>query len=213
LRALVFTAATVNYVDRQVLGVLAPELQRAIGWNEIQYSNIINAFQAAYALGYVLAGPFIDRVGIRIGYTASIALWSVATVGHALVKSVFGFGVTRFFLGLGESGNFPGAIKTVAEWFPRRERALATGIFNSGTDIGATVAPLLVPWLAVRFGWQSVFWVVGLVSALWIVPWLAIYIGFGIDSQISPPFRFGRRSAESDKMLDAPIAVNVTEPM
>src|SRR5271169_4207226 len=128
--ALLFAAISINYIDRSVLGVLAPDLQHKIGWNEIQYSNIINAFQAAYALGLLLAGRFIDRVGTRIGYAASIGLWSLATVGHALVRTVLGFGIARFFLGLGESGNFPAAIKTVAEWFPKKERALATGIFN-----------------------------------------------------------------------------------
>jgi ACS family hexuronate transporter-like MFS transporter len=173
--ALLFFATTINYVDRQVLGVLAPELQRVIGWNEIQYSNIINAFQAAYALGLLVAGRFIDRVGTRVGYAVSIGVWSLATFGHAFVRTVLGFGVARFFLGLGESGNFPAAIKTVAEWFPKKERALATGIFNSGANIGATIAPLIVPWLTVRFGWQSAFLATGIVSAVWIIPWTIVY--------------------------------------
>lgn len=173
--ALLFFATTINYVDRQVLGVLAPELQRVIGWNEIQYSNIINAFQAAYAIGLLLAGRFIDRVGTRVGYSVSLGVWSLATIGHALVRTVLGFGIARFFLGLGESGNFPAAIKTVAEWFPKKERALATGIFNSGANVGATVAPLVVPWLTVRFGWQCAFLATGLISAVWIIPWTIIY--------------------------------------
>jgi ACS family hexuronate transporter-like MFS transporter len=173
--ALLFFATTINYIDRQVLGVLAPELQRAIGWNEIQYSNIVNAFQGAYAIGLLLAGGFIDRVGTRVGYAAATGLWSIATVGHALVRTVAGFGIARFFLGLGEAGNFPAAVKTVAEWFPKKERAFATGIFNSGANIGATLAPLIVPWLTVRYGWQAAFIATGALSALWILPWLAVY--------------------------------------
>jgi ACS family hexuronate transporter-like MFS transporter len=183
--ALLFFATTINYVDRQVLGVLAPELQRVIGWDEIQYSNIINAFQAAYAIGLLLAGRFIDRAGTRIGYSVSIGLWSFATIGHALVRTVLGFGIARFFLGLGESGNFPAAIKTVAEWFPKKERALATGIFNSGANIGATIAPLVVPWMTVRFGWQSAFLATGLISAIWIVPWMIMYRPPGAHPRVS----------------------------
>jgi ACS family hexuronate transporter-like MFS transporter len=173
--ALCFFATTINYVDRQVLGVLAPELQRVIGWNEIQYSNLVNAFQAAYAIGLLVAGGFMDRVGTRIGYAVAIGVWSVATVGTALVHTVLGFGVARFVLGIGESGNFPASIKTVAEWFPKKERALATGIFNSGANIGAVVAPIVVPWLTVRYGWQAAFLVTGSLSALWLIPWLIMY--------------------------------------
>jgi len=173
--ALCFFATTINYVDRQVLGVLAPELQRVIGWNEIQYSNLVNAFQAAYAIGLLVAGGFMDRVGTRIGYAVAIGVWSIATMGTALVHTVLGFGVARFVLGLGDSGNIPASIKTVAEWFPKRERALATGIFNSGANIGAVVAPIVVPWLTVRYGWQAAFLVTGTLSALWLIPWLIIY--------------------------------------
>lgn len=158
-----------------MLGVLAPELQRVIGWNEIQYGNIVAAFQAAYALGLLGAGRLMDRIGTRLGYTFAIGVWSIATMGHALVQTVLGFGFARFFLGLGESGNFPAAIKTVAEWFPKRERALATGIFNAGTNIGATVAPIVVPWLTVKYGWQSAFIATGALGALWIIPWLLMY--------------------------------------
>jgi MFS transporter, ACS family, aldohexuronate transporter len=173
--ALCFFATTINYVDRQVLGVLAPELQRVIGWNEIQYSNLVNAFQAAYAIGLLVAGGFMDRVGTRIGYAVAIGVWSVATMGTALVHTVLGFGVARFVLGIGESGNFPASIKTVAEWFPKKERALATGIFNSGANIGAVVAPIVVPWLTVHYGWQAAFLVTGSLSALWLIPWLIMY--------------------------------------
>ncbi len=173
--ALLFLALSINYVDRSVLGVLAPELQQKIGWDEIQYSNIVNAFQAAYAIGLLLAGRFMDRVGTRAGYTSAIGLWSVATIATALVHTVIGFGIVRALLGLGESGSFPAAVKTVAEWFPKKERALATGLFNCGTNVGAIVAPLAVPWLTVRYGWQSAFVVLGAVSALWIIPWLVMY--------------------------------------
>ena len=174
--ALCFFATTINYVDRQVLGVLAPYLQQHVFfWTEIQYSNLVNAFQAAYAIGLLLAGGFVDRVGTRIGYAVSIGIWSLATIGTAAARSVLGFGIARFFLGLGESGNFPSSIKTIAEWFPKRERALATGIFNSGANIGAVVAPIVVPWLTVNYGWQSAFLATGAISALCIIPWLAMY--------------------------------------
>lgn len=172
---LLFFATTINYVDRQVLGLLAPMLQTRIGWNEVQYGYIVTAFQAAYAIGLLFMGGFIDRVGTRVGYAFSIAIWSLAAMGHALVRSALGFGIARFALGLGESGNFPAAIKTVSEWFPKKERALATGIFNSGTNVGSIIAPLVVPWIAVHLGWQYAFLFTGLFSATWIVCWLAIY--------------------------------------
>jgi ACS family hexuronate transporter-like MFS transporter len=173
--ALLFFATTINYVDRQVLGLLAPMLQTKIGWNELQYGYIVMAFQWAYAIGLLIMGGVIDRIGTRLGYAAAITIWSLAAMSHALVRTVLGFGVARFALGLGESGNFPAAIKTVAEWFPRKERALATGIFNSGTNIGATVAPLVVPWIAVHLGWQFAFLFTGLFSAIWVVCWLTTY--------------------------------------
>jgi MFS transporter, ACS family, aldohexuronate transporter len=142
--ALLFFATSINYMDRQVLSILAPTLQHSIGWNEAQYGYIVGAFQAAYAIGLLLAGYVVDKLGSRIGYAVVMAIWSLAAMGHALARSAFGFGVARFFLGLGESGNFPVAIKTTAEWFPQKERSLATGIFNSGTNVGAIVAPALI---------------------------------------------------------------------
>ncbi|HVF15796.1 MAG TPA: MFS transporter [Steroidobacteraceae bacterium] len=173
--AMLLAATTINYIDRQVLGVLAPELQRTFAWSESQYGYIVTAFQAAYAIGLVSAGAIIDRLGTRIGYALAIAVWSLAAMSHALVGSVAGFAVARFALGLGEAGNFPAALKTVAEWFPRRERAFATGIFNSGSNIGAIVAPLAVPIVAVTFGWQAAFLITGALSVAWIVVWLSIY--------------------------------------
>ena len=184
--ALLFFATTINYMDRQVLGVLAPELQKIIGWNELQYSYIVAAFQAAYATGLLVVGELIDRIGTRVGYAIAIAVWSLSAMAHALVGSAFGFGAVRFLLGLGESGNFPAAIKTVAEWFPRKERALATGIFNSGSNIGAIVAPLLVPWIAVNLGWRWAFLFTGIFSALWLVAWLTIYRPPRAHSSLSP---------------------------
>ena len=173
--ALLFFATTINYVDRQVLGVLAPYLQSIIGWDEIQYGYIVTSFQAAYAIGLLVAGGVIDRLGTRIGYAISIAIWSLAAMSHALVQTVIGFAIARFALGLGEAGNFPAAIKTVAEWFPRKERALATGIFNSGSNVGAIVAPLAVPWITLRLGWHWAFLFTGFLSAAWLVAWLTIY--------------------------------------
>lgn len=173
--ALLLFATTINYIDRQVLGVLAPDLQRQLGWNEIEYGYIVTAFQAAYAIGLLCAGAIIDRLGTRIGYALAVAVWSVAAMSHSFASTVIGFATARFALGLGEAGNFPAAIKTVAEWFPRRERALATGIFNSGSNIGAIVAPLVVPFIAVRWGWQAAFLFTGILSATWLVVWLSVY--------------------------------------
>jgi MFS transporter, ACS family, hexuronate transporter len=173
--ALLFFATTINYIDRSVFSLLAPSLQKSIGWNEISYSNIITAFQTAYALGLVIVGRLIDRIGVRKGYASVITVWSTAAMSHSLAGSVMGFGLARFALGLGESGNFPVAIKAVAEWFPRRERALATGIFNAGSNIGAVIAPLFVPWVALHFGWRYAFLCTGILSAIWLVLWLKLY--------------------------------------
>jgi MFS transporter, ACS family, hexuronate transporter len=173
--ALLFFGTTMNYVDRQVLGLLAPELQTKIGWNEVQYGYIVTAFQAAYALGLLLMGRLIDLIGTRIGYALSIGIWSLSAAAHALARTPMGFGAARFALGLGEAGNFPAAIKTVAEWFPKKERALATGIFNSGTNVGATIGPLLVLWIASRYGWQSAFIATGLLSFIPIIFWVRSY--------------------------------------
>ncbi|HEX7338298.1 MAG TPA: MFS transporter [Rhodanobacteraceae bacterium] len=173
--AMLLAVTTMNYMDRQVLGVLAPFLQQRFGWDQIEYGYIVTAFQAAYAIGMLGAGAIIDKFGTRIGYAIAIGVWSLAAMGHALVTTVIGFAVVRFALGLGESGNFPAGVKTVAEWFPQRERALAVGIFNSGSSFGAIVAPLLVPIIAVTFGWQAAFLLTGLISALWVIVWLLWY--------------------------------------
>jgi ACS family hexuronate transporter-like MFS transporter len=173
--ALCFFATTINYMDRQVLSLLAPELQHVIGWNEIQYGNLVSSFQLAYAIGLVLAGRFMDKVGTRIGYTVAVLVWSAAIASTAAARNVLGFGIAQFFVGIGESGNFPASIKTVAEWFPKRERAFTTGIFNSGANIGAVVAPIALPWLNKTYGWQSAFIVMGVISTFWVIPWLITY--------------------------------------
>ena len=173
--AMLFFATSKNYMDRQVLGILATELQTKLGWTEIQYGYIISAFQVAYAIGLVVAGRFLDRVGTRVGYALMMLVWSLASAAHALVSTALGFGICRFFLGLGEGGNFPAAIKTTAEWFPQRERSLATGIFNSGTNVGAILAPLTVPWIAIHYGWRAVFVFTGALGTVWLAWWLKSY--------------------------------------
>lgn len=172
---LLFAATTINYMDRQVLGILAPTLEKSLGWNEIEYARIVMAFQAAYAIGLLGFGRLIDRIGTRHGYAVSIFAWSVAAMAHALARGVWGFGVARFALGLGEAGNFPAAVKAVTEWFPRRERALATGLFNSGSNVGAILAPLLVPWITLHYGWQKAFIVLGATGFVWLVFWYWLY--------------------------------------
>lgn len=173
--AMLLLATTINYTDRQVLGVLAPFLQQQMGWSELQYSYIVTAFQTAYAIGLLGAGAIIDKFGTRIGYALSIGVWSLAAASHSLATGVVSFAAARFALGLGEAGNFPAAIKAVAEWFPQRERALAAGIFNSGSNIGALVAPMMVPVVATRWGWQAAFLCTSALSALWLVMWLRTY--------------------------------------
>ena len=172
---LLFAASTINYIDRQVLGILAPDLQRLIGWNELQYGYIVSAFQAAYAIGFMFAGRLMDRLGTRRGYAIAVGLWSFAAMSAGLATSALTFAVARFALGLGESGNFPAAIKTTAEWFPKRERAFATGIFNSGTNIGAVIAPLTVPWIALTLGWRWAFVLTGAIGFIWVAVWLKTY--------------------------------------
>jgi ACS family hexuronate transporter-like MFS transporter len=173
--ALLFFATTINYVDRAVMGLLAPTLRAEIGWTDSDYGVISAAFTLAYAIGFLFAGWFIDRIGVRIGYVIFLIAWSLAAAGHALAASVIGFALARFALGLGESGNFPAAIKTVAEWFPRRERAFATGIFNAGSNVGAILAPLMVPWITITWGWRAAFAVTGLMGLIWVFFWWPLY--------------------------------------
>jgi ACS family hexuronate transporter-like MFS transporter len=191
---LLFFASAVNYVDRQTIGILKPTLQQQFGWSEIDYADIVFAFQLAYAIGFLLAGRMMDRLGTRIGFAVAIVIWSIAAMAHAEVlwfgpavastlgvfgltysASVAGFIAARFALGLGEAGNFPASIKTVAEWFPKKERAFATGIFNAGTNVGALVTPLVVPPITARFGWYWAFIWTGAIGFLWLVAWWLTY--------------------------------------
>jgi len=173
--ALLFFATTINYIDRQVLGILAPTLQKEIGWSEVDYGNIISWFTAAYAIGFLGVGRMMDKLGVRTGFAIAIVTWSLAAMGHALARGVASFSVARFALGLGESGNFPGAIKTVSEWFPARERAFAAGVFNAWSNVGAIIAPIVVPMIALRWGWQEAFVATGALGFIWLAFWLAIY--------------------------------------
>jgi ACS family hexuronate transporter-like MFS transporter len=192
--ALLFFAATINYVDRQVIGILKPTLQQEFGWSEIDYADIVFAFQLAYAIGLLLAGPIMDRIGARRGFIVAITVWSLAAMLHAeatviggpmaailsafglvYTTSVAGFIGARFLLGLGEAGNFPAAIKVVADWFPKRERAFATGLFNSGTNIGALLTPLIVPWITLTWGWYWAFVATGAIGFAWLLFWMPLY--------------------------------------
>ena len=173
--ALLFFATTINYIDRQVLGILAPTLQRDLGWNEQQFGDIVSWFTIAYALGFLVVGRIMDRVGTRRGFAGAIVIWSIAAMAHAFARTAVGFSAARFALGLGESGNFPASLKTVAEWFPSRERAFATGIFNAGSNVGAILTPIIVPWIALRWGWQAAFIATGAIGFVWLVVWLIVY--------------------------------------
>lgn len=173
--ALLFFATTINYLDRQIIGLLKPALEQQFNWTESDYGSIVMAFTASYAIGMLLFGRIIDKIGTKLGYSISIVLWSVAAMLHAAARSTFGFGVARAALGLGEAGNFPAAIKTVAEWFPKKERAFATGVFNSGANVGAVVAPIMVPAILGAYGWQEAFIITGAIGFVWLVFWIVLY--------------------------------------
>jgi ACS family hexuronate transporter-like MFS transporter len=201
---LLFFATTINYVDRQVLSLLAKTLETQVGWTDLQYSNITTAFTVAYAIGLLGAGRLLDRYGTRIGFAVAIAVWSVAAMGHAVATSAFTFGMARAFLGLGEAANFPACIKTVAQWFPKKERAQATGIFNAGANIGAIVAPLAVPWLALNWGWQSAFIITGALGFVWLLFWLMMYRSPEEHSSVSPRELGYIQSDPPDKVANYP---------
>ncbi|TAE51659.1 MAG: MFS transporter, partial [Bacteroidetes bacterium] len=173
--ALLFFATTINYLDRQVIGLLKPTLEQEFSWSETDYGNIVMAFSAAYAIGLLIFGRIVDLIGTKMGYIVSIILWSIAAMLHALARSTLGFMGARALLGLGEAGNFPTAIKSVAEWFPKKERAFATGIFNSGANIGAVVAPVMVPWILGAYGWQEAFLITGAIGFIWLIFWQLYY--------------------------------------
>ena len=172
---LLFFAATITYIDRQVIGILKPTLQAEIRFSEVEYSWIVFYFQCAYAIGQLAVGWVMDKIGTRKGFSLAVIVWSLAAMAHALARSVAGFSIARFALGLGEAGNFPASIKTVAEWFPKKERALATGIFNAGTNVGALATPLLVPIITIAWGWQWAFILTGAIGFVWVVFWLLLY--------------------------------------
>ena len=172
---LIFFATTINYLDRAVISLLKSTLTKEMHWDDADYANVEIAFKLSYAIGLFLAGRVIDRLGTKKGYAWSTGLWSLSAVAHAFANSVFGFGVARAALGITEAGNFPAAIKTVAEWFPKKERALATGIFNSGTNIGAIIAPLTVPFIAIQYGWKWAFVLTGLLGFIWLYFWQRHY--------------------------------------
>jgi ACS family hexuronate transporter-like MFS transporter len=184
--ALLFGATTINYVDRQVLGILAPTLTRELGWSESEYAAIVSWFSIAYGFGLLVTGRIIDRIGVRRGFTFAVSAWSVAAMAHAVARTVTGFSFARAFLGVTESANFPGAVKAAAEWFPKKERALATGIFNAGTNVGVVVAALMVPWITLTLGWRWAFIITGLLGFVWIPAWLAVYRDPATHPRVSP---------------------------
>ena len=173
--SLVFYATTINYLDRQVISLLKTTLEKEFSWTESDYSNIVIAFQFAYAIGMVGAGRIIDKIGTKLGYAITLALWSVASILHAFATGTLSFAIFRAFLGFTEAGNFPAAFKTVAEWFPKKERAFAGGIFNSGTNVGAILAPIVVPWLAINYSWKIAFIATGAIGFLWLILWFIYY--------------------------------------
>lgn len=200
--ALLFFATVINYMDRQILGLLAPLLQHDIGWTQIQYGRIVIAFSAFYAVGLLCFGRIVDWLGTRVSYALAMLVWSIAAMLHAAVGSVTGFAMVRALLGIGEGGNFPAAIKTTAEWFPRRERALATGIFNSGANIGAVFAPAIIPPLALAFGWRAAFVIIGAIGIVWLGFWFAFY-------RSADPASRDEEMAEAQDEVEALDAANV----
>lgn len=173
--ALLFFATTINYIDRQIIGILKPFISSDLGWTENDYGHIVTAFQVAYALGLLMTGRFLDKLGTRIGYLWAVIVWSIAAMAHAAARGVGSFALARAALGIGESANFPAAVKSVAEWFPKKERAFATGLFNSGSTVGAIIAPIIVSGITVTLGWRWAFVITGALGFLWIIFWIAFY--------------------------------------
>jgi ACS family hexuronate transporter-like MFS transporter len=172
---LLFLATVINYIDRQMLGVLKPTLSADLGWSEIDFANIVFWFQTAYAIGYIGFGRIVDLIGARFGYAIAFVIWTLAHIAHGGVHSVLQFSAVRFGLGIGEAGNFPAGIKAVTEWFPVKERAFAIGLFNAGANIGAIVTPLVVPFLTVAYGWRAAFVITGVATSVWLIAWLVMY--------------------------------------
>ena len=222
---LLFLAATLNYVDRQVIGFLKPTLQHEFGWTEMDYADIVFAFQVAYAIGLLFAGRMMDKLGTRLGFTVAIVLWSLAAMAHAeatwfgpgvaaalsivgltYTGSVAGFIAARFVLGLGESGNFPASIKAVAEWFPKKERALATGLFNSGTNVGALLVPIAVPWITIHYGWYGAFIATGAIGFFWLFLWWPLYKSPEHHPRVTPAELAYIRSDPADPAVSVPLS-------
>jgi ACS family hexuronate transporter-like MFS transporter len=199
---LLFLATTINYVDRQILSLLKPTLDTQLHWTDTQFGMVNAAFQAAYAVGLLGFGRLVDRVGTKIGYAVAIVAWSLAAIGHSFVSTINGFLVARIFLGLGEGGSFPSAIKTVALWFPKRERALATSLFNSGANFGPVLAPLAVPLIANQFGWQACFVVAGAAGIAWLGLWLPLY---------DTPRQQRRLAAEELSLIESDSSTNTDQ--
>jgi ACS family hexuronate transporter-like MFS transporter len=172
---LLFFATTINYIDRQILSLLKPILDEQLGWTDTQFGMVNSAFQASYGISVFFFGWFIDKFGTKIGYAVSIVAWSLAAIGHSFVGSISGFFTARIALGLGEGGNFPAAIKATAQWFPKKERAFATSLFNSGANVGAIIAPAIVPWIAFTFGWQWAFVLAGIAGLIWVAFWWLLF--------------------------------------
>ena len=173
--ALLFAATAINYIDRQMIGVLKPTLSKEFSWSESDYATIVFWFQVAYAIGYLSFGRVVDRVGARVGYAAAIVIWTISHMAHGLASGLTSFALARFGLGIGESGNFPAGIRAVTDWFPQKERAFAIGLFNAGANVGAIITPLLVPALVLWFDWRVAFYVTGIFGILWLIAWWAIY--------------------------------------
>jgi ACS family hexuronate transporter-like MFS transporter len=204
--ALLFCATTINYLDRQVLGLLKPTLEADFGWTESDFSHIVMAFQTAYAISLIGFGAIIDKIGTKIGYVISVVVWSIAAMLHALATGTVSFGFMRALLGLGEAGNFPVAIKATAEWFPKKERALATGIFNSGANIGAVVAPIMVPWILGSYGWQEAFLITGALGFVWLIFWFRYYEVPAKQARINQAeFDYIHSDNEPDTSKEAPV--------
>jgi len=183
--ALLFSATAINYIDRQTIGVLKPTLQAELQWTESSYADIVFWFQCAYAIGYLAFGPIIDRIGARLGYAVAFSVWTLSHIAHGFVHTITQFALVRFTLGLGESGGFPSSLKAVSEWFPQKERALAVGVFNAGSNIGAIITPLVVPAITLAWGWRAAFIATGLATFVWLIAWLALYRSPSVHKKVS----------------------------
>ena len=205
---LLFAATAINYIDRQMIGVLKPTLQAELHWTESSYADIVFWFQCAYAIGYLGFGRIIDRIGARHGYAVAFCVWTLAHIGHGFVHSITQFGLMRFTLGLGESGSFPASLKAVSEWFPQKERALAVGVFNAGSNVGAIITPLVVPAITLVWGWRAAFVVTGVVSFVWLIAWLAIYRRPDAHKKLSASELAFIRSSDESVSQTPPIAMS-----